>query len=160
MISPCPLATGTALNTRARSDDSIGSFYFSSGFCHDTRPSGPLALWPSGPLGLWAANAAGTAAATFGLFSSGDNGGCRQGDHQSDCQQYHCVEHLRKDNIFKRSMHSLMGHLPSLKGCDEICCDKVCDALMLEALIEMREAFESASISPNESYSLRNTNQR
>ncbi|MDC0288232.1 hypothetical protein OAL01_02185 [Rubripirellula sp.] len=52
-------------------------------------------------------------------------------------------------------MRSLIGHLhallPSRKACDEISCDDACDAMMLEDLIEMREAGESAAGYPSTS---------
>lgn len=104
-----------------------------------------------GLLSLGGANGA-TAFELFSLRASDD---CCQVAQQSDSQQCDCAGHLRKDNLFKRSMRSLIGHLhallPSRKACDEISCDDACDAMMLEDLIEMREAGESAAGYPSTS---------
>jgi hypothetical protein len=111
-------------------------------------------------LGLLALGPANKAAA-FELFSQGGSDDCYQVAQQCDCQKCDSVGHVRKDNLFKRSMHSLIGHLhallPSRKACDEISCDGACDAMVLEDLIEMRGAVEAAIISPSTSSSSKNT---
>ncbi len=90
--------------------------------------------------------------AAFELFSLGGSDDCCQVAQQCDCQKCDRVGYVRKDNLFKRSMHSLIGHLqallPSRKACDQISCDDACDSMMLDDLIEMREAVEAASVSP------------
>ena len=96
-------------------------------------------------------------AAAFQLFSSGDSGDCCQVARQCDCQQRDCAGPVWKDNLLTRSAHALVGHLhallPSRNACDEVSCDDACDSMMLEELIEMREAAEAAAVSPSPSSS-------
>jgi hypothetical protein len=100
----------------------------------------------------------------FELFSLRGSDDCCQVAQHCDCQSCDSAGHVRKDNLFKRSMHSLIGQLhsllPSRKACDEISCDDACDAMMLEELIEMREAVEAAEVSPSTSPSSINTKTR
>ena len=111
-------------------------------------------------LGLLSLGGANKAAA-FELFSLGGSDDCCQVAQQCDCQKCDRVGNVRKDNLFKRSMLSLIGHLhallPSQKACDEISCDDACDSMRLDDLIQMREAVEAATVSPSTSFSPINT---
>ena len=95
--------------------------------------------------------------AAFDFFSSRADNVSRQAVLKCESHQCDCTGQLGKENLFKRSMHALMGHLhallPSRAGCDEIPCDDACDAMMLEELMEMQDSLESdpASSQPSSS---------
>lgn len=112
-------------------------------------------------LGLLTLGAASDVAA-FEFFSwRAENASC-QAVSKCDCHQCDCAGQPAKENLFKRSMHALMGHLhallPSRAGCDEIPCDDACDAMMLEELMEMQDSLESdpASSQPSSSDKVEN----
>ena len=95
--------------------------------------------------------------AAFEFFSLRASNASCQAVSQCDCQHCDCAGHSGKENLFKRSMHALMGHLhallPSRAGCDELPCDDACDAMMLDELMEMQDSLESdpASSQPSSS---------
>ena len=95
--------------------------------------------------------------AAFEFFSSRASKSSCQAVSTCDCQQCDCAGQPGKENLFKRSLHALMGQLhallPSRAGCDETPCDDACDAMMLEELLEMQASLEAdpASSQPSSS---------
>lgn len=81
------------------------------------------------------------------LLGFGDCRSCRGATSDCQCQKCNCDGRTGKDNVFQKGMRFFIGHfqamLPSKTSCDETPCDDACDAMMIEELMELRDAGDS-----------------
>ena len=77
--------------------------------------------------------------AAFEFFSSRASKSSCQAVSTCDCQQCDCAGQPGKENLFKRSLHAIMGQLhallPSRAGRDDSACVVAFEAMMLEELL-------------------------
>ncbi len=72
---------------------------------------------------------------------------CRVAVQSCQCQQCDCGGRTEEDNFIHKGMRFFIGKfqamMPSKSGCDETPCDDACDAMMIEELMEIRDAEDS-----------------